>query len=119
MFDVRVFDNECGVIVAAHYGRGYNAVEGNKGMCFRDKENYPYVVVNICRLIVAPHNRGQGLGTCLMQNLVELADRENYELELMINAYGDLTYEQLEVFYAKFGFYEEEPGIWVRYPRGE
>jgi len=69
------------------------------------------------RLIVPAPMRNKGMATALMQTLVECLDRYQQHVLLEINAYGDLTVEQLEKFYSKFGFVKDSNHGWVRAPR--
>jgi GNAT superfamily N-acetyltransferase len=56
------------------------------------------------RLIVDRKLRGRGLSIKLMNQVVEWADKNNIEIILQINPYGELDYLQLSQFYERFGF---------------
>lgn len=56
------------------------------------------------RLYVQPKQRNKGLATSMMKELISLADLKSKDILLEINPYGDLNYDQLKIFYEKFGF---------------
>lgn len=56
------------------------------------------------RLYVYPKYRRQGYGSKLLDKLLSLIKENNHVLQLDINPYGDMTYEQLEEFYMRHGF---------------
>ncbi len=58
----------------------------------------------INRLIVQPAIRNKGIATALMGELIKIADHEEYTLILEVNSYGDMSNENLKVFFARFGF---------------
>jgi len=66
------------------------------------------------RLNIPVRLRQQGIAKKLLQEMIEWADLEKINILLDINPYGDLSYEQLEVLYQKFGFQKLEK-CYVRY----
>lgn len=60
------------------------------------------------RLIVHSSLRNQGIATALMKTLVQVLDEEKITLLCDVNPYGDLTLEQLVLFYSKFGFIKDQ-----------
>ncbi len=66
------------------------------------------------RLNVPVRLRQQGIAKKLLQEMIEWADSIKANILLDINPYGDLSYEQLEVLYQKFGFQKLEK-CYVRY----
>jgi GNAT superfamily N-acetyltransferase len=82
---------------------------------FVDVSYYGIAGLYVNRLIVAEKIRGRGIATALMNKLIAEADILGVNILLEINAYGDLTTEQLIVFYKEFGFIEKElKGLFVR-----
>ena len=61
------------------------------------------------RLFVKENYRGNGYGSKVLDKMLEIVKNKNITLELMINPYGEMTYEQLETFYLRHGF--EKHGI--------
>lgn len=125
--------NDCHVIVAGyqercdtHFHRG--AVECSVGGCLLDFEatmtetfkQYPQSKkANITRVLVSKPARNQGVATRLMKMVCDHADKNGIILDLGINPYGDLNFEQLLAFYKKFGFVEyEKTGVCYRLPKG-
>jgi len=66
------------------------------------------------RLNVPVRLRQQGIAKKLLQEVIEWADSIKVNILLDINPYGDLSYEQLEVLYQKYGFQKLEK-CYVRY----
>lgn len=60
------------------------------------------------RIFVPVEYRGQGIATDLMKELIKLADESKITICCDINPYGDLNFDQLKVFYKKFGFVEDD-----------
>lgn len=56
------------------------------------------------RLYIRPEYRGKGLGSKLLDRLLELVKDRNIELQLDINPYGEMDYLELECFYVRHGF---------------
>jgi len=64
-----------------------------------------------------PHgHRGEGHARELMRECLADADAEGVTLYLWINAYGDMSEEQLSAWYKRCGFVEQE-GLYTRQPR--
>lgn len=76
----------------------------------------------IQRINVIRRFRGQGIGTELLQRVVEDADYEEVKLTLTINPFSDadLNYDQLQSWYERYGFVEtaieDDQGFFVREP---
>lgn len=68
----------------------------------------------ITRINVPKEFRGRGIGHKLLLQCLADADAEGVTLWLEINAYGDMTYEQLESWYKRHGF--KGHGIYKRKP---
>ena len=66
------------------------------------------------RIFVHRKIRNKGHATRLMQQLIEWADTYDYHIFCDINPYGDLTLEQLIVFYKKFGFKQIRKSTMIR-----
>lgn len=64
----------------------------------------------ISRINVPHHLRGQGLGTALLRQVCEDADREHIDLTLtpVPDGDSDMGFFQLEQWYARYGF------VWLR-----
>lgn len=75
-----------------------NAKEGERWLYF-------------ARLSVPPKERGKGVATELMNELVAWAKEEQVNILCQVNAYGDLDTEQLTNFYKKFGFVDHAHGL--------
>lgn len=60
------------------------------------------------RLYVNPKYRRNNYGKRLLNTLLNYIDSINSALCLDINPYGEMTYEQLKVFYMKHGFKETD-----------
>lgn len=73
------------------------------------------------RINVPPKFRGQGCGSNLLSRVLQDADAEGILMVLMINPYGDMTYEQLKDWYERNGFETIDEGIdlLIRYPQDE
>lgn len=56
------------------------------------------------RLYVRPEYRGKGYGSKVLDKMLELVKKRNIILELAINPYGEMTYNELEAFYLHHGF---------------
>jgi len=56
------------------------------------------------RLFVNHRIRKQGLGTKLMEEVIQWADENKYNIYLEINPYGEMGMNDLINFYEKFGF---------------
>lgn len=65
----------------------------------------------IHRINVPQQFRGQGLGTQLLTEVCLAADAENTCLWLDINPYGQLSFEQLEEWYRRYGFELTQHGV--------
>lgn len=123
MYDIKIQDGYSILIVTARVPGGYCAVECNKGGFIHHTDlvtQYPGVTYensfNVCRFVVSEQYRNQGIGTAIFKTFIEYADKMGYYLDLGINPYGDLTYDQLQKFYEKFGFTEIEEGLFFRVP---
>lgn len=75
--------------------------------------------VQVNRLLVPEQCRRKGIGTALMEEFIGYIDHNHLSAELSINPYGEMTYEQLQKFYGKYGFVadEEIEGLFVRESR--
>lgn len=60
--------------------------------------------LSVSRVFVPPQIRNEGVGTCMMSKLIDIADDNKIDLNLTINAYGDLSREKLAKWYSNFGF---------------
>jgi len=70
----------------------------------------------IINRVNTPHDhRGKGHARELMQQCLADADAEEVTLYLWINAYGDMSEEQLGAWYERCGFVERE-GLYTRNP---
>lgn len=52
----------------------------------------------------------QGRGNFLMKELCKILDRRKINVLNGINAYGDMSYDNLKKFYLKYGFKENKDG---------
>lgn len=68
----------------------------------------------INRINVPVGFQGKGIGSSLLQQILDDADNVGAKLALTINPYGLLTYEQLRDWYERHGFEEDHDGIFVR-----
>lgn len=74
----------------------------------------------ITRIRVPIKNRGNGYASKLLKQVLTEADKEGTTLRLWILPTGDLTYEQLEAWYKRYGFVDDkEPGYLKRTPVAE
>lgn len=71
----------------------------------------------ITRINVPQKHRGKGLGTRLLQQILDDADAEGAHLALMISPSDGLDYKQLHDWYARHGFKQRQPGLMDRYPQ--
>lgn len=71
----------------------------------------------INRVNVPKEYRRQGIGNQLMKEVMEDADTEQLYLYLSINPYGDMTYNDLELWYLRLGFMEVDTGWFCRNPK--
>lgn len=71
----------------------------------------------INRINVPNGYRGRGHGTALLMQILEQADYEEVTLRLNINPYGDLNYHQLQSWYERYGFVQDEEGCFTRKPQ--
>lgn len=69
------------------------------------------------RLYVNPKYRKNSYGKRLLNTLLDYIDSINAVLYLDINPYGEMTYDQLKVFYMKYGF-KETDGYRLLYKTG-
>ncbi len=79
----------------------------------------PYVR-EVLDVFVPPNERRKGYGAALMHEVVQSADQRGLGLFLEVKSTGEMTDEQLEAFYAKFGFerFQNEPCVLLmRAPR--
>jgi hypothetical protein len=67
-----------------------------------------------CRL--KAQKEGEGRGTYLMRELVDILDRKQAWVFCVVNPYGKMTMEQLESFYKKFDFIKIGEGFMYRSP---
>lgn len=56
------------------------------------------------RLFVQPEYRNKGIGTAMLKELLLIIEEKEDVLQLDINPYGEMSYEQLEEFYIQSGF---------------
>ena len=72
----------------------------------------------INRINVPYQYRGKGLGRRLLKEALSDADREGATLYLEINPYGEMTHQQLEAWYMRYGFTKHYiPGVYIRRPQ--
>lgn len=64
------------------------------------------------RINVPKQDRSNGIGTELLKSLLNECREQNIALICEINPYGDLTYEQLDTWYRKYGFKGYEGVLW-------
>lgn len=68
------------------------------------------------RVFTPPSNRRRGGATAAMRATVEDADAESTTLQLYINPYGDMGYDDLASFYESNGFVSDDRGVFTREP---
>ena len=68
------------------------------------------------RLNVPVRLRHRGIAAKLLRETIDWADWEKINIILEINPYGDMSYEDLEKLYMKFGFVKLEK-CYIRYFR--
>ena len=66
------------------------------------------------RLFVKPNYRGKGYSRKLLEKFVQELDTNKISVELDINPYGDLDYNQLKKLYEEFDFKQKNQGFFVR-----
>lgn len=71
----------------------------------------------INRVNVPEQFRRQGIANELMRRVLADADREAATLRLVINAYGDMSWEALLDWYQRLGFVKDNSGFLVREPQ--
>lgn len=71
------------------------------------------------RLYVKPKYRGHNYSNELLKRFVEEADKNKIDIQLIINAYGELDYDELKNLYIKYNFEETKEGLFIRKHRGE
>jgi GNAT superfamily N-acetyltransferase len=71
----------------------------------------------ITRVITPQGFRGQGRARELMKQVLADADAEGVVLWLEINPYGDMTFDQLEVWYERLGFTRVDENVYRRDPK--
>lgn len=82
-------------------------------------------VWELTRINVPAALRGQGYGRRLMERVLADADEFGVTLRLVINPYGEMTYEQLRDWYERCGFesdgrhdpFDFETGYFIRVPQ--
>jgi GNAT superfamily N-acetyltransferase len=65
-------------------------------------------ILFIGKIVVSEDNRGQGLGSKAMEDLVDFADARGYQLQLTPSDAWGSSVEGLRKFYKKFGFVENK-----------
>lgn len=73
----------------------------------------------ITRINVPTKSRGKGIGSVILQHILEDADREGVKLWLEVSPGGGLDYGQLEKWYGRYGFKYNPLGYMVRIPELE
>lgn len=66
------------------------------------------------RLFVKPDYRGKGYSRKLLEKFVQELDTNKIIVELDINPYGDLDYNQLKKLYEEFDFKQKNQGFFIR-----
>jgi len=76
-------------------------------------------VLWFARLFVKQPYRGKRIGTKLMERVCEEADRRGLPIINCINAYGDMSRDEIrDWFCRRFGFQAYAPGAVYRLPEG-
>ncbi len=70
----------------------------------------------IFRINVPRKYRGKGFGSRLLKQIIKDADSQGVRLMVGIVASDGLNYDQLEAWYKRHGFEQEEENIYVRPP---
>ena len=78
---------------------------------------YPGIWFWFSRLYVQPYARRKGAATDMMNKVVAWADEKGVAILNGINPYGEMTLEQLMIFYTKFGFVVLHGNVMYRLPR--
>lgn len=78
-------------------------------------EDYSKEGYIITMIKVPKEHQGQGIGSLLLKECLEEADRTNTTLWLEVKNYGGLTEYELESWYKRNGF--EEDTIYIRTPK--
>jgi len=77
----------------------------------------------ITRINVPRQFRGRGIGSKLLHIILKDADKENWQLRLMIEASDGLTTKQLRFWYERNGFKRinsgKRRGIFIRNPQSK
>lgn len=108
-----IIDKHCGTDNITVVIRGDFTAYGS-ATCSRIKDNIWY----FNRLFVYPLHRGNSYGRILLEELLSLIKEKDAILELDINPYGQMTYEQLEKFYMNHGFIKvTQKGPLGEYPK--
>lgn len=96
------------------YERGWGSVRlsGPQECVNGDAEGDAYIVEWI---YVLPEYRGRGIGSKMLRQVVEDADRERAVLYLDVSGSGPLDNDDLRAWYGRYGF-EERDGAMVRRP---
>lgn len=68
----------------------------------------------LTRINVPRGSRGQGVGSRLLQQVLDDARQEGIPLYLMINPSDGLSYVQLERWYTRRGFVQRSDGIFQK-----
>lgn len=99
------------------YRSGFSEKLSNPvGLAVLDITDYYNEGQIITRINVPEAHRGRGIGNRLLKQCLTWADANNITLWLEINAYGDMSYEQLQAWYERNGFKEVVMGMWRRKP---
>jgi len=78
------------------------------------ESEYGHMVIN--RINVPRDFRGLGHATALLQQIIIDAAREGVTLWLEISPSDGLGREALQAWYERYGFIEDQPGVWKREP---
>jgi GNAT superfamily N-acetyltransferase len=82
----------------------YVKLEDPIGLAVLDVVDYYSMGYMITRVNVPQAHRGKGLGSRLLKEACEEADKANIRLYLEIASSDGLTYDQLEAWYRRYGF---------------